>query len=132
MVRGVLYLTVIVGQPHLNNQYKHTTGEIMELKKLIEMLEKENPNKILKNGFTSPHSYRGDYQDLAFEPAQNIRVGDMLRDAKESKKAGKVFEGYKGGDFVMEDYTDCWLAEYGCCGETLGELLLNYMLNDEV
>lgn len=101
----------------------------MYLSELIERLEKE-PNKFLKLGFSKPHSYRGDYADIAFEPTEGAKVSDMLYDAKTSM--GKVFRGYKGGDFEMGKYTDCYLANYGDCGEELGPLLLEYMLKDEL
>lgn len=30
----------------------------------------------------------------------------------------------------MDKWTDVWLAEYGCCGESIGPILLQYMTND--
>lgn len=30
----------------------------------------------------------------------------------------------------MDKWTDVWLAEYGCCGESIGPILLQYMAND--
>ena len=45
---------------------------------LIKTLRGENLDKVLKLGFLNPHSYRGYYEQLAFEPAPNVRVGDML------------------------------------------------------
>lgn len=100
----------------------------MVLDELIKVLEQADPNVVVKRGFDSPHSYRGYYHDLAFEPAFNIRVGDMLAAARGA--LGDTFKGYKGGDYTMHGYTDCWLANYGECGETIGALLLSYMLKD--
>jgi hypothetical protein len=100
------------------------------LKELIEILSKERHDKVLKLGFAEPHSYRGYYADLAFEPVENVTVESMLENAKQS--VGKVFDGWKGGEFLMGEYTDCWLAEHGGTGETLGPILLSYMLKDEV
>jgi hypothetical protein len=81
------------------------------LAELIARLEAANPQQVVTRGFDSPHSYRGDYMDLAFEPATDITVGDMLDAARSA--LGETFTGYKGGDFTMDGYTDCWLAEYG-------------------
>ena len=98
----------------------------MTLEELITALEAHDPAKVVSRGFAKPHSYRGDYCDLAFEPAANVTVGSMLADARSA--LGATFQGYKGGDYTMDEYTDCWLAEYGCCGETIGLLLLKFML----
>ncbi|CAO0827074.1 hypothetical protein ACTFBT_01180 [Streptomyces microflavus] len=101
----------------------------MVLENLIEMLEAADPDTVVKHGFTNPHSYRGYYHDLAFEPASNVRVGDMLADARGA--LGETFEGWKGGDFEMGRYTDCWLSFEGQSGgETIGRLLVTYMLGD--
>lgn len=100
----------------------------MTLGELIERLKKENPDNIVKLGFHSPHSYRGYYDELAFETKRDVRVGDMLAAAESS--LGKEFTGYKGGEYTMGPHTDVHLAEYGNTGEPLGELLLEYMLGD--
>jgi hypothetical protein len=99
----------------------------MTLGELIEALEKADPDLVVPEGFASPHSYRGYYEDLAFEPAADVTVGAMLEAARSA--LGTAFEGYKGGWFVMEDYTDCWLAVYGSGGgEGIGPVLVRYML----
>lgn len=100
----------------------------MRLGDLITELEKADQDLILNNGFASPHSYRGSYECLAFEPKNNVPIKEMLKLAKGS--LNKTFEGYKGGDFEMQEYTKVYLAEYGCCGESIGPLLLKYMIND--
>lgn len=97
------------------------------LSKIIELLEKEDPNRILPIGFHKPHSYRGYYEDLAFEVATDISVGTMLELCRES--VGKTFYGYKGGEYVMNEYTDCWIAEYGRSnGQSIGSLLMPFLL----
>lgn len=102
----------------------------MILKDLIEELEKHPKDTIIRNGFGKPMSYRGDYQQLAFEPKKNVTIGSMLQNAKSA--LGDTFTGYKGGEFEMDEYTDCYLADYGCTGDAIGKLLLSYMLNDVV
>lgn len=100
----------------------------MHLKDLIEFLETRDPSHIPPIGFVSPHSYRGDYAQVAFEPARGVTVGDMLNAAKAAH--GATFCGYKGGDYTMGDYTDCYLANHGCLGEAIGPVLLGYMCGE--
>ena len=102
----------------------------MTLGDLIERLEQEDQNKVLKLGFDSPHSYRGYYNELAFEPVENVTVSVMLDAARSCVE--RTFSGYKGGYYTMTLLTDCWLANYGSCGDELTLRLLNYMLNDRV
>jgi len=100
----------------------------MTLKELISFLEKRDPNKIIPLGFNYPHSYKGYYRQLAFAPAPNISIGEMLECAKSSIDA--TFSGPKGGEYTMGEYTDVWLAEPGCLGEGIGPILLKYMMGE--
>ena len=100
----------------------------MTLRELINFLEKRDATKVVRHGFNKPHSYRGYYDELAFEPARDVTIGKMLACAKAA--LGTTYEGYKGGEYVMEEYTDVWLAEWGCTGEMLGETLLKYMVGE--
>lgn len=84
------------------------------LGELIRYLELLPPDQPVDVGFGRPHSYRGYYEDLAFEPVANTTIGNMLAAARSA--LGATFEGYKGGDYVMGERTDCWLAEYGDTG----------------
>lgn len=108
-------------------------GVLMTLAELIQALEAEvaqNPDKILKLGFARPHSYRGDYSSLAFQPAERVSVADILADARLA--LGKTYTGYKGDEYKMHDYTHTYLAKYGECGESIGPTLLKLMLANEV
>ena len=86
----------------------------MTLGKLIAALEAmpegaEVPN--IKNA----HSYRGYYDDLAFEHGEGMRpAADLLAECKAAM--GQVFCGYKGGDFVRGALTPIWVASYGRTG----------------
>ena len=100
----------------------------MTLGELIKFLKSKDRKKIVPLGFDNPHSYRGYYEELAFEPALNISVEEMLDCAKEA--LGNTYEGYKGGIYKMGNSTDVWLAEYGHCGESIGPILLKYMLGE--
>lgn len=61
----------------------------------------------------NPHSYRGYYEDLAFEPTPVAvsTVADVL--TMVTSALGATFEGYKGGDFTMSDDTPLWVSCYG-------------------
>lgn len=98
----------------------------MTLDELIFELGKAPADLRVPLGFHYPHSYRGYYEKLAFAPAEDTTVGEMLACAKSA--LGKTFFGWKGGEYTMEEYTEVYLAETGCCGETIGPVLLNYML----
>ena len=98
----------------------------MWLEELIAVLEKADPDQVLPIGFDGPHSYRGDYAELALEPARDVSVRSMLACAKEA--LGRTYTGWKGGEFKMADCTDVFLAYRGFTGEGIGPLLLGYML----
>lgn len=84
---------------------------------LIEALEKLPPDKLVAN-LHSPHSYRGYYSDLAFELEGELRKAEeILADCRGAM--GRVFKGYKGGDYVMGARTPLWVANYGCTGMKL-------------
>ena len=85
-----------------------TLGELIEILKVEQEM---TPNRIVKEGFGSFHSWRGDYFDLAFEPKRNVSIDDMLSEAK--SVVGATLCGYKGGEYKMTEYTDVWLDYYG-------------------
>jgi len=103
----------------------------MTLGELIKRLESADPTQVVRWGFGDPHSYRGYYEQLAFEPKENVTVASMLADAKSA--LGRTFCGYKGGDYVMDEWTSVWIANYGeSGGEGIGDILLNYMLSGAI
>ncbi|MCX3059572.1 hypothetical protein [Streptomyces beihaiensis] len=103
----------------------------MDLGDLITTLEVADPTLVVQHGFANPHSYRGDYMDLAFEPAESITVGGMLAAARSA--LGATYEGWKGGQYTMGEHTWCWLSQEGdASGETISPLLLEYILADIV
>lgn len=114
--------------------YKETLGRVeynieqyFTLGNIIDFLEAQ-PNKEQKVpiGFFNPHSYRGYYHDLAFEPVKNTTIEVMLYACNWAN--GKDFQGYKGGWFKMDRDTDCWIAYQGRGGgEKIGQILLTYM-----
>ena len=83
----------------------------MTLGKLIAELEKYDGNMPIE-GLGRLHSYRGYYSDLALEelPEPTV-VHELLTECRSAM--GKVFTGYKGGDFQMGESTPMWISEYG-------------------
>jgi len=97
------------------------------LQQLIRALRAADPALVVRYGFGSPMSFRADYEQLAFDPRENVTVAEMLAFAEEA--LGSTFEGYKGGDFTMHGYTYVWIAEYGSAtGDGIGPTLLAFML----
>jgi hypothetical protein len=99
----------------------------MNLGELIDALENEPQDKVVPVGFCNPHSYRGYYDQLAFEIKRGAFVADMLADARYA--VGQTFAGYKGGEYKMSIYTDVYLAKRGDTGEGIGPMLLRFMLD---
>lgn len=85
----------------------------MKLKNLIEILEKFPADMRVAQGFGNPHSWRGVYAELAFEPVDDTTVGEMLSEARSA--VGQIYTGWKGGEFLMTletsvniDYVGSW------------------------
>jgi hypothetical protein len=89
----------------------------MTLGKMISRL-KEMHSIARVEGLEEPHSYRGYYEDLAFQPTGGfMRVGELLDLC--SSAMGKAYEGYKGGTYVMGEHTPVWVAYYGHTGKRI-------------
>lgn len=97
----------------------------MTLIELIDVLKTMPQDKVVRWGFDHPHSWRGVYDELAFEPAENVTIGSMLHCAREALH--NTYQGYKGGDFTMGEYTEVHIAYVGSGDDLMGELLLRYM-----
>lgn len=105
-----------------NPQPSHLTlGEV------IQRLKAADPDERVALGFRHPCSYRGYYEQCAFVLAPNVTVAEMLAAAESALFA--TFQGWKGGDYEMREYTDCWLVAHpGDCGESMGAVLLELLL----
>lgn len=83
----------------------------LTLGKLISKLESIDPDLQVR-GLGELNSYRGYCTDLAFAPSNTSEsAGDLLLRCRSAM--GKIFEGYKGGDFPMHANTPLWVASYG-------------------
>ena len=101
----------------------------MTIKELIKILEKEDPNRIMKKGFHQAHAYRGFYAELAVEPAENVLIKEMIETLKGA--LSMTFEGYKGGMYTMYETTDVWMAMWGDLGYPLSPGLLECWLENQ-
>lgn len=84
---------------------------------LIEQLA-ALPGDAIVRGLGELMSYRGYYCDLAFEPSDRDEPIAVLLERCRAAM-GRVFQGYKGGDFLMGETTPLWIAPYGSSGERL-------------
>lgn len=96
----------------------------MLLKELTEILRQCDMTKAV-HGFGDPHSYRGYYDELAFEP-MDTTIQEMLEACENAD--GKTYHGYKGGDFEMDGDTEVHIAFKGCCGSPLTKAMLAEMV----
>jgi len=103
----------------LSKQWRDERSESqMTIGKLIQKLKSMDKNMMIQN-VSEPHSYRGYYSDLAFESltGEKSKVSEFLKMLEDS--LGEIFTGYKGGDYLMEEDTPVWVAEYGSCVKKL-------------
>ena len=79
----------------------------------LEAMPQDAPIRFDIGGWPGkPDSYRGYYEQLAFScRGDGATVADVLAHARSAM--GRVFEGYKGGKFVMHENTLVWGGSYG-------------------
>jgi hypothetical protein len=112
--------------------------ERLNLGGLIDLL-KGQPDKDQHLRFDFAHvtplcltSFRGYYEDLAIEfsdaPREYVTVAEFLTTLKEA--VGKVYTGYKGGDYKMTRNTRIWVANYSHTSNTtiIGVRPCDYMV----
>lgn len=99
----------------------HTTLGI-----LIDWLKEQDQNLTVKDGFGDPHSDRGSYDELAFDPLPEAKISDMLKCAESA--VGREFQGWKGGDYEMGLNTPVYIGEWGACGDAITPIHFKYWL----
>ena len=87
----------------------------MTLEELISELYKLPKDKVIKKGFANPHSWRGSYRELAFEPFGPVTIMSMINDANNA--CGATYTGYKGGEFYMSEDSNVYIDCYGGCND---------------
>ena len=99
------------------------SGYHLTLKHAVEELAKLPTNYQVKfdRNYQYPDremSYRGYYSDLAFSWAdKECSVSHLLLMCKRS--INNTYEGYKGGDNLMDEKTPLWAACYGDTGRAI-------------
>jgi len=104
----------------------------MNLGELIDKLNAHpDQDAVFKIGFNRPTSWRGSYDELAFQPAKNVPLKMMLEEAEDC--LGKTFEGYKGGSYTMDYKTPINIDIYGdwSDGGTMWGMMLELMFNQK-
>lgn len=114
----LFFLFVIIMFKHL------TLGDV------LVALQKEDPEKMLKFGLTYGHSYRGYYDQVAFELSPYISVGNMKKEVEEA--VNHTYTGWKGGEYSMNLTTPVWVADLGGTGDPLTRLTLMLLLSNEI
>lgn len=80
-------------------------------KMVIELLQMPGDRDLQDLG--APMSYRGYYEDIAFEPTQRRTTASTLAKRLQQDCLYSTFTGYKGGEYRMHEGTPMWSAEYG-------------------
>lgn len=91
----------------------------MSLEQLIRYLSEIDGHVVVPLGFGEPHSWRGSYDELSFEPSENISVSEMLRNAL--SVAGQQFQGWKGGWYEYAPEVRVHLCSQGSTDDRFGE-----------
>ncbi len=65
-----------------------------------------------------PDSYRGYYEQLAFETVTEPQTADQVRTRAE-RALTETYHGYKGGEYKMNRGTWIWNAPYGVTGDAI-------------
>lgn len=105
-----------------------TLGEVIAV---LEEEQKKSPGRVLRMGFGDPGSWRGDYIEMMVQPKADVTIDNMLQDVKGA--LGDTYYGYKGGEFIMTEYTAVWLDYYGESHEVpVSKFILKVMLEDKL
>jgi len=83
----------------------------MILGEFIRQIEELEPVKTVAVGIAEPHSYRGDYCDVAFKAAPSMTIQEILDVAKSA--VGASYEN-KGESYTMTLKTEVHIAFPGC------------------
>jgi hypothetical protein len=100
---------------------------IRTLEELIALFRRYPPDHPATFGIRNPHSYRGDYADLAVEPVDEPSTAGAWAEVLEEALDAE-YQGYKGGHYTMDGHVNVYLANYGDLGEALGGYLVRAVL----
>ena len=103
------YLQALFDSARKEEFNKRSQSGQMTLGKLINTLECIEHSAVVN--LSRPHSYRGYYSDLAVEVTPGTTVRELLEQCRAAM--GDVFEGWKGGEYVMHKNTPVWVSPMG-------------------
>jgi len=78
---------------------------------LKDFLDRFPDGRICKYGFSSPHSFRGYYDEAAVEPCHDVTIAEMK--AVIDTLLTDTFVGWKGGDFNYNILTPIHFSRIG-------------------
>ncbi len=82
----------------------------MELKEFKKQIEQAETGKTFDYGISDPFSWRGSYNEVAFEILDQPMTREEILANIEKAYTG-AFYGYKGGEYTYEDYTEVHFEE---------------------
>jgi len=82
----------------------------MELKELKQQIKQAEIGKTFDYGISEPFSWRGSYDEVAFEILEQPMTREEILANIEKAYTG-TFYGYKGGEFTYKDYTEVHFEE---------------------
>jgi hypothetical protein len=84
-------------------------------------LESVDPNYVFRLGFNHPHSWRGYYHEVSFEPDSDMKSEGMLHIIDVA--VSKTFMGWKGGEYTynLDNVAHLEAGGYGFYTETAAE-----------
>jgi len=99
----------------------------LTIAELVEQLSSFPSDKQI-DALECAHSYRGYYDDIAFESNGRKQPANEVMNYVISC-IGQQFEGYKGGTYTMDKNTHVWLSTEGLAS---GNKLTGYTMKGEV
>lgn len=92
----------------------------------------DNDDFVFVSSFGEPMSYRGSYDEVAFEPSYKQKLSDIKKYI--NKAMTEQFVGYKGGEYSYDSLTTSHIASYGNYSEDsedqlevlVGRMLIEY------
>ena len=100
----------------------------MELKEFKDHIESTEKGKQFNYGISKPFSWRGSYNEVAFEILEQPMTRKEILDNIELAYT-EIFYGYKGGEYTYRDYTEIHFEEDisrstngGYCAEMIAKI----------
>lgn len=86
-----------------------------DLKAVLRAIDED---VLLDFGFSDPHSYRGMYDCVSFEPSPSRPTKDLVQEV--FKALQDTYTGWKGGEFNYTENTPVFFTYEGCVEDGVG------------